>query len=64
MTKIPENLQYVMLGGAKQDITAVGLNSIEEIVTAAKTYDPSLANADYEINGDTLSFVVRAGTKG
>lgn len=56
-------VKFVMINGEKFDIEGQA-SSLAEIKEAATQYDPSLSNADAVIEGDTVVFKFRAGTKG
>ena len=58
-----ENVKYVIINGVKYDINGQA-TSLEEIKEAAIEIEPGLSNADPVIEGDTVVFKYRAGTKG
>lgn len=57
-------VKYVIVNNQKYEINTDAINSLEDIKEAAKEFDPSIANADPVIEGDTIVFKYRAGTKG
>jgi ribulose 1,5-bisphosphate synthetase/thiazole synthase len=57
------NIKHVMINNQTMDIDGE-VTSLDKIKEAAVEIDPSLANADPVVSGDTVSFVRRAGTKG
>jgi hypothetical protein len=58
------NVRYVVINGQKYDINGEVINSLDEIKEAAVEIDPGVANADPVVEGDTVTFRYRAGTKG
>lgn len=57
------NVKFVQIGGRKYEIDGTA-NSLDEVKEAAVEHEPSLSNADAVIEGDTVVFKFRAGTKG
>lgn len=58
-----ENVKFVMINGVKYSIEGE-VSSLEEVKASAVEMEPSLSNADAVIEGDTIVFKFRAGTKG
>lgn len=59
-----DNVKFVMIGSQKYDINGEVINSLDEVKEAAMEIDAGVANADPVIEGDTVTFKYRAGTKG
>ena len=59
-----DNIKYVMINNQKYDIEGDTIESLNEIKEAALEIEPSLENADPVVEGDTVTFKYRAGTKG
>ena len=58
------NVKFVVINGQKYDINGEVINSLDEIKEAAMEIDAGIGNADPVIDGDTVTFKYRAGTKG
>lgn len=58
-----ESVKNVIINGRSYDIDG-NATSIDEIKAVAAEIDPSLANADPVLQGETIVFTKRAGTKG
>ncbi len=59
-----DGVKFVSVGNRKYEITEGMANNLQEIKDAAAEIDPAVANADPVIEGDTVVFKYRAGTKG
>jgi hypothetical protein len=56
-------VKYVQIGGRNYEIEGA-VTDIKQIKEKAVEVDPSLANSDAIVSGDTIIFQRRAGTKG
>ena len=61
-----QGVKFVMINNQKYEITEGMANNLQEIKDAVVSMDidPAVANADPVIEGDTVVFKYRAGTKG
>lgn len=59
-------IKYVMINGQRFEISATNEEQItlESVKATAVRSDPSLANAEAVLEGDTVTFRFKPGTKG
>ena len=63
-TKGAEQISKVVYQGRTFEVDTDMYDNPQDIKDAMAEIYPELSNADYVISGDTMTFVMRAGTKG